>query len=37
MYLVVVQSVVTALLGTRLKWHRMQRSGAVASLAVTRR
>ncbi|MEU5214502.1 bifunctional polysaccharide deacetylase/glycosyltransferase family 2 protein [Streptomyces sp. NPDC020742] len=27
LYLVVIQSVVTALLGTRLKWHRMQRSG----------
>ena len=27
MYLVVIQSVVTALLGTRLKWHRMQRTG----------
>ncbi|MFI9048447.1 bifunctional polysaccharide deacetylase/glycosyltransferase family 2 protein [Streptomyces sp. NPDC053427] len=28
LYLVVIQSVVTALLGTRLKWHRMQRSGS---------
>ncbi|MCF3171918.1 glycosyltransferase [Streptomyces sioyaensis] len=27
LYLVVIQSVVTALLGTRLKWHRMQRAG----------
>ncbi|MGW0625666.1 bifunctional polysaccharide deacetylase/glycosyltransferase family 2 protein [Streptomyces sp. NPDC002758] len=27
MYLVVVQSVVTALLGSRLRWHRMQRTG----------
>ncbi|MGH3325352.1 MAG: bifunctional polysaccharide deacetylase/glycosyltransferase family 2 protein [Streptomyces sp.] len=27
LYLVVIQSVVTALLGTRLKWHRMRRSG----------
>ncbi|MGW5422663.1 bifunctional polysaccharide deacetylase/glycosyltransferase family 2 protein [Streptomyces sp. NPDC003943] len=27
MYLVVVQSVVTALLGNRLRWHRMQRTG----------
>ncbi|MFE0641381.1 bifunctional polysaccharide deacetylase/glycosyltransferase family 2 protein [Streptomyces sp. NPDC058877] len=27
MYLVVVQSVVTALLGSRLGWHRMQRTG----------
>ncbi|MFF9621750.1 bifunctional polysaccharide deacetylase/glycosyltransferase family 2 protein [Streptomyces griseosporeus] len=28
MYLVVVQSVVTALLGSRLRWHRMQRTGS---------
>jgi hypothetical protein len=27
MYLVVVQSVVTALLDSRLRWHRMQRAG----------
>ncbi|MGP3984882.1 bifunctional polysaccharide deacetylase/glycosyltransferase family 2 protein [Streptomyces sp. KR80] len=27
LYLVVIQSVATALLGTRLKWHRMRRSG----------
>ncbi|MDG4865414.1 bifunctional polysaccharide deacetylase/glycosyltransferase family 2 protein [Streptomyces sp. T-3] len=27
LYLVVIQSVITALLGTRLKWHRMLRSG----------
>ncbi|MFG2888104.1 bifunctional polysaccharide deacetylase/glycosyltransferase family 2 protein [Streptomyces sp. NPDC048248] len=27
LYLVVIHSVFTALLGTRLKWHRMQRSG----------
>ncbi|MFJ6749358.1 MULTISPECIES: bifunctional polysaccharide deacetylase/glycosyltransferase family 2 protein [unclassified Streptomyces] len=27
LYLVVIQSVVTALLGTRLKWHRMHRAG----------
>ncbi|MFK4194188.1 bifunctional polysaccharide deacetylase/glycosyltransferase family 2 protein [Streptomyces sp. NPDC033754] len=27
MYLVVVQSVVTALLGSRLRWHRMHRTG----------
>jgi cellulose synthase/poly-beta-1,6-N-acetylglucosamine synthase-like glycosyltransferase len=32
MYLVVVQSVVSALLGTRLKWHRMERSGAAADV-----
>jgi cellulose synthase/poly-beta-1,6-N-acetylglucosamine synthase-like glycosyltransferase len=30
MYLVVIQSVVAALLGTRLKWHRMKRSGTAA-------
>lgn len=28
MYLVVVQSVVTALLGSRLRWHRMHRTGS---------
>ncbi|GAA1770275.1 bifunctional polysaccharide deacetylase/glycosyltransferase family 2 protein [Luedemannella helvata] len=32
MYLVVVQSVVTALAGVRLPWHRMVRSGAAQSL-----
>jgi hypothetical protein len=32
MYLVVVQSVVTALLGSRLGWHRMERTGAAAAL-----
>jgi hypothetical protein len=32
MYLVVVQSVVTALLGSRLGWHRMARTGAAARL-----
>ncbi|WP_030953803.1 glycosyltransferase, partial [Streptomyces sp. NRRL S-481] len=31
MYLVVIQSVVALLLGTRLKWHRMQRSGTAAT------
>jgi len=30
MYLVVIQSVVAILLGTRLKWQRMQRSGTAA-------
>jgi GT2 family glycosyltransferase len=30
MYLVVIQSLVAALLGTRLKWHRMHRSGTAA-------
>ncbi|MEU8673717.1 hypothetical protein [Streptomyces sp. NPDC048560] len=30
MYLVVVQSVVTALLGNRLGWQRMQRTGTAA-------
>jgi peptidoglycan/xylan/chitin deacetylase (PgdA/CDA1 family)/glycosyltransferase involved in cell wall biosynthesis len=33
MYLVVVQSVVTALLGGRLRWQRMVRTGAAAALA----
>ncbi|MFC4108602.1 hypothetical protein [Micromonospora zhanjiangensis] len=37
MYLVVVQSVVTVLLGSRLGWHRMVRTGAVAALAETGR
>jgi len=32
MYLVVVQSTVTALLGNRLRWHRMQRTGEAAAL-----
>ena len=32
MYLVVVQSVVTALLGNRLRWHRMVRTGEAAAL-----
>ncbi|HEX5594495.1 MAG TPA: bifunctional polysaccharide deacetylase/glycosyltransferase family 2 protein [Micromonosporaceae bacterium] len=32
MYLVVVQSVVTALLGSRLRWHRMARTGEAAAL-----
>ncbi|HEX5596700.1 MAG TPA: bifunctional polysaccharide deacetylase/glycosyltransferase family 2 protein [Micromonosporaceae bacterium] len=32
MYLVVVQSAVTALLGSRLRWHRMARTGEAASL-----
>lgn len=30
MYLVVIQSVVAFLLGTRLKWQRMHRSGTAA-------
>ncbi|GDY56755.1 hypothetical protein SVIO_073780 [Streptomyces violaceusniger] len=30
MYLVVIQSVVALLLGTRLRWHRIQRSGTAA-------
>ncbi|MER6692614.1 bifunctional polysaccharide deacetylase/glycosyltransferase family 2 protein [Streptomyces minutiscleroticus] len=30
MYLVVIQSVVALLLGTRLRWHRMQRAGTAA-------
>ena len=32
MYLVVIQSVVTVLLGTRLRWHRMVRTGEAAAL-----
>ncbi|MGX7676562.1 bifunctional polysaccharide deacetylase/glycosyltransferase family 2 protein [Plantactinospora sp. DSM 117369] len=32
MYLVVVQSAVTALLGSRLRWHRMVRTGEAAAL-----
>ncbi|WP_020521503.1 bifunctional polysaccharide deacetylase/glycosyltransferase family 2 protein [Catelliglobosispora koreensis] len=32
MYLVVVQSVVTALIGSRLGWHRMARTGSAAAL-----
>ncbi|MEQ4301744.1 glycosyltransferase [Plantactinospora sp. B6F1] len=32
MYLVVVQSTVTALLGSRLRWHRMVRTGEAAAL-----
>jgi cellulose synthase/poly-beta-1,6-N-acetylglucosamine synthase-like glycosyltransferase len=30
MYLVIIQSVVSALFGTRLRWHRMHRSGSAA-------
>ena len=37
MYLVVVQSTVTALLGIRLRWHRMARTGAAADLVGSRR
>lgn len=33
MYLVVLQSVVTAMLGSRLGWHRIVRTGSVAALA----
>lgn len=33
MYLVVVQSVVTALIGNRLRWHRQNRTGSAAALA----
>jgi hypothetical protein len=35
MYLVVIQSVVSALHGTRLKWHRVQRSGSAAEHLLT--
>ena len=37
MYLVVVQAAVTALLGSRLRWHRMARTGAAADLVGSRR
>jgi hypothetical protein len=37
MYLVVIQSVVTALVGSRLRWHRIQRTGAAEALAAGRR
>lgn len=37
MYLVVVQSVVTALLGNRLRWQRMQRSGSATDVLEDRR
>ncbi|HET8683581.1 MAG TPA: bifunctional polysaccharide deacetylase/glycosyltransferase family 2 protein [Micromonosporaceae bacterium] len=33
MYLVVLQSVVTALMGSRLGWHRVARTGSVAAMA----
>jgi hypothetical protein len=36
MYLVVVQAAVTALLGSRLRWHRMARTGSAAALAASR-
>jgi cellulose synthase/poly-beta-1,6-N-acetylglucosamine synthase-like glycosyltransferase len=36
MYLVVVQSLVTALLGSRLRWHRLTRTGSAATLAANR-
>lgn len=34
MYLVVIQSTVMALVGDRLRWHRMVRTGAVAGKAL---
>ncbi|MFI7604709.1 bifunctional polysaccharide deacetylase/glycosyltransferase family 2 protein [Micromonospora sp. NPDC049366] len=37
MYLVVVQSVVTALIGNRLRWHRMVRTGEAAALVTAGR
>ncbi|UUN28892.1 bifunctional polysaccharide deacetylase/glycosyltransferase family 2 protein [Streptomyces sp. FIT100] len=37
MYLVVVQSVVTALLGNRLRWQRMQRTGSATDTLEDRR
>ena len=33
MYLVVIQSVVTALAGSRLRWQRMERYGSLAGSA----
>lgn len=36
MYLVVVQSLVTALLGSRMRWHRLTRTGSAATLAAHR-
>jgi cellulose synthase/poly-beta-1,6-N-acetylglucosamine synthase-like glycosyltransferase/peptidoglycan/xylan/chitin deacetylase (PgdA/CDA1 family) len=36
MYLVVIQSVVTALTGNRLRWHRMHRTGDAAALLTAR-
>jgi cellulose synthase/poly-beta-1,6-N-acetylglucosamine synthase-like glycosyltransferase/peptidoglycan/xylan/chitin deacetylase (PgdA/CDA1 family) len=37
MYLVVVQSVVTALMGNRLRWQRMQRTGSATDVLEDRR
>jgi hypothetical protein len=37
MYLVVVQAAVTALLGSRLGWHHVARTGAAADLVGSRR
>src|SRR5918993_3736193 len=37
MYLVVVQAAVTALLGSRLGWHHVARTGAAAEFAGSRR
>ncbi|MGY0232062.1 bifunctional polysaccharide deacetylase/glycosyltransferase family 2 protein [Longispora urticae] len=37
MYLVVIQSVVTAVLGARLRWHRMHRTGAASAMVDARR
>ncbi|HEU4424969.1 MAG TPA: bifunctional polysaccharide deacetylase/glycosyltransferase family 2 protein [Pilimelia sp.] len=36
-YLVVMQSLVTALIGNRLRWHRMVRTGEAAAFAAARR
>jgi hypothetical protein len=36
MYLVVVQSTVMALVGGRLRWHRLHRTGAATVLATPR-
>ncbi|MFC0507495.1 bifunctional polysaccharide deacetylase/glycosyltransferase family 2 protein [Micromonospora costi] len=37
MYLVVIQSAVTAVIGNRLRWHRMVRTGEAAALATAGR
>jgi len=36
LYLVVIQSVVTALVGSRLRWHRMARTGAATAVLAAR-
>ncbi len=36
MYLVVIQSVVSAVLGSRLRWHKLARAGSAGSALETR-